>query len=222
LATDHGPGAEQGSDPRIAIREGVAKLGQRLDERQLGQLVTLLGELGRWNRRFNLTAIRDPAETVAGHVLDSLSVRPYLHGPRIIDVGTGAGFPGLPLAVVEPDMHFTLLDSVGKKIRFVDHAIGMLGLANAKAVNARAEDYAPGIRFDTVIARALAAIPRLVRLAGHLVEEGGQFLALKGKYPAEELEAIQSLPEWEYSVIKLSVPGLEAHERHVIQLKRTT
>ena len=203
------------------IAEGAAALGCELSAGQAGQLARLLGELERWNRRINLTAVRDPDAMVAAHVLDSLAVRPFLRGPRVLDIGTGAGFPGLPLAVVEPDLQFTLLDSVGKKIRFVEHAIREIGLANAKAVTARAEDYAPGSRFDTVIARALAALPRLVGLAGHLVGEDGQLLALKGKNPAEELEAIQSLPGWGYSVTELRVPGLEAHERHVVQLERT-
>jgi len=204
------------------IAEGAAALGPELLAGQAERLARLLTELERWNRRINLTAVRDPADMVALHVLDSLAVRPYLRGPRVLDIGTGAGFPGLPLAVVEPDMQFTLLDSVGKKIRFVEHAILALNLTNARAVTARVEDYAPGSRFDTVIARALAAVPRLVDLAGHLVGEDGQLLAQKGKYPAEELEAIQSLPGWEYSVTELRVPGLEAHERHLIQLQRTT
>jgi len=204
------------------IAEGAAALGPELLAGQAERLARLLMELERWNRRINLTAVRDPADMVALHVLDSLAVRPYLRGPRVLDIGTGAGFPGLPLAVVEPDMQFTLLDSVGKKIRFVEHAILALNLTNARAVTARVEDYAPGSRFDTVIARALAAVPRLVDLAGHLVGEDGQLLAQKGKYPAEELEAIQSLPGWEYSVTELRVPGLEAHERHLIQLQRTT
>jgi 16S rRNA (guanine527-N7)-methyltransferase len=158
---------------------------------------------------------------VSAHVLDSLAIRPFIEGQSVIDVGTGAGFPGLPLAIVEPEIDFELLDSNGKKISFVNHIIGQLRLSNAKAVKARAEDYAPGKRFDTVIARALASTAKLLQLAGHLVREDGVLLALKGKHPAAELEAIEHLPGWTYSVTELTVPGLESHARHVIQLRRT-
>ena len=182
------------------------------------RLATLLEELGRWNRRINLTAIRDPRAMVSGHVLDSLAVRPLLHGERVVDIGTGAGFPGLPLAIVEADREFLLLDSNAKKLSFVRHIIGRLGLKNAGAVKARAEDYAPGERFDTVIARALASMTRLTELGGHLVGEDGVLLALKGKLPAEELNDLPEL--WEYSVTKLKVPGLEDHARHVIALRQ--
>lgn len=203
------------------ITAGAVTLGHQLADADAGRLATLLTELERWNQRINLTAIRDIDEMVPAHILDSLAVRPYVRGPRVIDIGTGAGFPGLPLAIVEPDIEFVLLDSVGKKIRFVEHMIGELGLDNVEAVKARAEDYAPGNRFDTVIARALATVPRLVELSSHLVGEDGQLLALKGKYPAEELEAMKSHPEWDYEVTELRVPGLEAHARHVVTLQRT-
>ena len=202
------------------IAEGAAALGCELSAGQAGQLARLLGELERWNRRINLTAIRDLDEMVSGHILDSLAVRPMLRGRAILDIGTGAGFPGLPLAIVEPARRFVLLDSNGKKISFVREMIGALGLGNADPVKARAEDYAPGSRFDTVIARALASLPDLVGLSSHLVADDGQLLALKGKYPAEELEAIRSLPDWEYSVMPVDVPGRKAHARHVVRLER--
>jgi 16S rRNA (guanine527-N7)-methyltransferase len=203
-----------------AIARGAEKLTLELPPGAPGKLSLLLCELARWNRRINLTAIVDPDEMVSAHVLDSLSVRPLLEGPRIIDVGTGAGFPGLPLAIVAPDLSFELLDSNGRKISFVRHMIGELGLANVIAVNARAKDYAPGKRFDTVIARALASLAGLLKLAGHLVEEDGVLLALKGKHPAAELDAIKNVPGWESSVTELTVPGLAAHARHVVSLRR--
>ena len=203
------------------IEKGVADLGQALDSRTCARLEVLLKELERWNRRINLTAIREIGEMVSGHRLDSLAVRPALRGRAVLDIGTGAGFPGLPLAIAEPETEFVLLDSNGKKISFVNHIIAELGLSNVETVKARAEDYAPGKRFDTVIARALATVPRLVALAAHLVGEDGQLLALKGKYPAEELESITTLAQWEVTVMPLAVPGLGAHARHVVSLQRT-
>jgi len=151
---------------------------------------------------------------ITGHLLDSLSVRPHLHGNSVLDVGTGAGFPGLPLAIAEPARQFTLVDSNNKKVAFVEHVSGLLGLSNVSTVKARTENFAPGKRFDTVIARAVAALPRLIEIAGHHVREDGVFVALKGRYPAEELEEV---PEpWDYKVIELKVPGLEAGSRHAV------
>lgn len=205
-----------------AISDGAQTLAPSRDQApsaaSVEQLATLIEELERWGRRINLTAIRDRRASVSGHVLDSLAVRPYLHGRRVVDIGTGAGFPGLPLAIVEPAREFLLLDSNGKKVGFVQHIIGRLGLKNATALKARAEDYAPGERFDTVIARALASIARLTELGGHLVGEDGVLLALKGKLPAEELKDLPDL--WEYSVTELKVPGLEDRARHVILLRQ--
>ncbi len=182
------------------------------------QFDALLDELERWNRKVNLTAIRDRDEMVTAHIVDSLVARPLLEGETILDVGTGPGFPGLPLAIVEPDREFTLLDSNNKKIMFVQHVAGLLGLSNVRAVKGRGEDYAPGHRFDTVIARALAALPRLVEIAGHHVREDGVFVALKGRYPTEELEELTA--PWSYEVEELDVPGLESGSRHAVLLRR--
>ncbi len=179
----------------------------------------LLDELERWNQRMNLTAIRDRRQMVTAHLLDSLVVRPLLAGRGVLDVGTGAGFPGLPLAIAEPDRQFTLLDSNRKKILFVEHAAGNLELTNVDAVHDRAEHYAPGRRFDTVIARALASLPRLVEMAGHHVREGGVLLALKGRYPTEELKDMQDQP-WRAEVVALDVPGLDPGSRHAVLLRK--
>lgn len=209
------------SDQLVAsITVGLDNLRQDLPDGAVTKLVRALTELERWNRRVNLTAIRDLETMVSGHILDSLVVRPLLEGRRVIDVGTGAGFPGLPLAIAEPQIEFGLLDSNGKKISFVRHVIGELGLSNATAIRARAEDYAPAERFDTVIARALASIPKLLQLAGHLIREEGVLLALKGKHPAAELESIEEIPGWKYVVTDVTVPGLETHARHVVCLRR--
>ncbi len=191
------------------IESAILQLDQAFPDGAALKFAGLLDELEKWNRRVNLTAIRERQEMVTAHILDSLVARPLLEGSTILDVGTGAGFPGLPLAIAEPERHFTLLDSNNKKIMFVQHAAGLLGLDNVTAVKGRAEDYAPGQRFDTVIARALAALPRLVEIAGHHVGEDGVFVALKGRYPAEELEQM-----------KLRVPGLEPGSRHAVLLRR--
>jgi 16S rRNA (guanine527-N7)-methyltransferase len=140
-----------------------------------------------------------------------------LQGRRILDVGTGAGFPGLPLAICEPDRDFVLLDSNNRKIMFVQHVAALLGLSNVAACKARAEDYAPAERFDTVIARALGPLARLVEMAGHHVGEDGVFVALKGRYPAEELEELPK--RWIGVVQELAVPGLESGSRHAVTLR---
>ena len=200
------------------MKQLITQLDQVFSDDAPEKYRVLLDELQRWNKKVNLTAIRDRDEMVTAHLLDSLVARPLLHGVRILDVGTGGGFPGLPLAIAEPDREFDLVDSNNKKIMFVQHMIGLLGLDNVKAVKARTEDYAPGYRFDTVIARAVATVPRLLELAGHHVGEDGVFVALKGRYPAEELE---SSPEhWAYEVTELNVPGLADGSRHAVLLRR--
>lgn len=207
-----------------AIDSGVAALDQTLPPGAIEKLVHLVTELERWNARVNLTSIRDSAAMVSAHVLDSLAVRPWLAGLRIIDIGTGPGFPGLPLAIAEPRLFIELLDSSGKKIAFVKHMIGELRIANASAVKARAEHYAPASRFDTVVARAFAAIPEIIELAGHLVGENGVLVALKGKYPQDELRQLEDMKNlsdlWDYHVTELTVPGIESHARHLVALWR--
>jgi 16S rRNA (guanine527-N7)-methyltransferase len=203
---------------RTAIQTALATLGQTYPAATADKMATLLEELVRWNQRVNLTAIRGPAEMITGHILDSLSARSLIRGSSILDVGTGGGFPGLPLAIVEPEKSFTLIDSNNKKVRFVEHAAGLLGLGNVTVVKVRSEDFAPGNRFDTVIARAVAALPRLVAIAGHHVGEGGVILALKGRYPGEELE--QMPDTWQSNVTELEVPGLEAGSRHAVLIEK--
>tara|TARA_R110002096_G_scaffold17196_3_gene59457 strand:- start:1680 stop:2300 length:621 start_codon:yes stop_codon:yes gene_type:complete len=200
------------------IQKAIASLQRSFPPETAEKLALLLAELEKWNRKVNLTAVRDSDEMITAHLLDSLVAAPLLEGTTVLDVGTGPGFPGLPLAIVEPERHFTLLDSNRKKIMFVQHAAGLLGLDNVLAVQARGEDYAPGHGFDTVIARALAAIPKLVAIAGHHVREDGVFVALKGRYPAAELEQLAS--PWSHAVTELHVPGLDEGSRHAVLLRR--
>lgn len=203
---------------RATLVAGTRELGLAPDEAQLDRLLALVALVGEWNAKFNLTAIRDPLDMVRKHLLDSLTVQPWIRGPFVADVGTGAGFPGLPLAIVNPGLRFTLIDSTQKKIRFVEHAAKELGLDNVTAVAVRAESYVPAQRAQTVVSRALAAVPLFVEQAGHLCAKQGRLLAMKGRDPADELV---KLPRgWRAtSVGKLRVPGLP-DERHLVILER--
>jgi len=201
------------------LLDGARALALDLDEAQLARLVAHLDLLDEWNARINLTAIRDRPAQLTKHLLDSLTVQPFLRGTRIADVGSGAGFPGIPLAIVEPGRHFALVESTGKKCRFLEHVREALGLANVEVVQARAEDYRPEVRFDTVIARAVGPIAGLVKAAGHLVVGGGRLLAMKGRYPEDEVAA--RLNGWKVAAVhRLAVPGL-AEERHLVELCRS-
>lgn len=197
---------------------GAQELGIALDGVQAAALMRLVAELADWNKRFNLTAIREPADMVDKHLLDSLSVQPHLHGRRVADIGTGAGFPGLPLAIVNPGRSFTLIEATGKKVVFVRHAIEALGLGNAEVVQARAETWRPRAPFDCVISRALGKLADFVRVAGHLCARDGRMLAMKGRHPAAEIDALPA--GWRLrGVHELRVPGLAA-ARCVVELGR--
>jgi 16S rRNA (guanine527-N7)-methyltransferase len=196
--------------------EGAAALGVALDARQAAQLLKLLGELLLWNRRFNLTAITAPERIVPAHLLDSLAALPELHGSRIADVGTGAGFPGLPLALACPQRHFTLIDATAKKIRFVTHAARLLGLTNVTALKARVETLRPELPFDTVVARAFAALPELLADVARLTGPATRVVALKGRYPEAELAGLPA--GWRLLAARaVQIPGLNA-ERHILTL----
>jgi 16S rRNA (guanine527-N7)-methyltransferase len=180
-------------------------------------LTLYLGELAKWNKAYNLTAVRDPQQMVVRHIFDSLTAAPLLRGTRILDAGTGAGLPGIPLALCYPDRQFTLLDSNGKKIRFVQHVAGELGLKNIQPVQVRVESYECEERFDTVISRAFTALADFVSNSGHLLKPAGCLLAMKGKLPQAELRALP--PGWHAANIEsVNVPGLDA-ERHIIVLE---
>jgi 16S rRNA (guanine527-N7)-methyltransferase len=183
----------------------------------IAQLAGYLRELDKWNKTYNLTAVRDPVDMVARHVLDALSVQPYLHGTRVLDVGTGAGLPGIPLALANPDKHFTLLDSNGKKVRFVQHMIGELGIGNAMPVQARVESWDAASNFDTIVSRAFSSLADFINSSGHLLAPGGCLLAMKGKLPQDEIKALPSGWRVTDSYV-LAVPGLDA-ERHALVLQ---
>jgi 16S rRNA (guanine527-N7)-methyltransferase len=201
------------------LLDGARALALDLDEAQLAKLVAHLDLLDDWNTRMNLTAIRDRPSQLTKHLLDSLTVLPYLQGERIADVGSGAGFPGIPLAIVQPHRHFSLIESTGKKCRFLEHVRDALELKNVEVVQSRAESYKPEVRFDTVLARAVGPVADLVKVAGPLVVGGGRLLAMKGRYPQDELEA--KLNGWKVaSVHPLTVPGL-GEERHLVELVRS-
>jgi 16S rRNA (guanine527-N7)-methyltransferase len=198
------------------LRGLARQLGVELDAEMAGKLLRLLDELVQWNRAFNLTGIGTREAMVATHLLDSLAASGDLAGARIADLGTGAGFPGLPLAIAHPQRRFTLIDATAKKVRFVAHAARALGLANVEALHARAESMAPAEPFDTILARAVAPLPKLVALAGALTRPGTRLLALKGKRPTAELAALPS--GWELAGVReLRVPGLDA-ERCLVTL----
>ena len=200
----------------MTLAAAARELGVELDDEQLRALTAHLDLLDEWNARMNLTAIRDRPSQLTKHVLDSLSVRPFLRGARIADVGSGAGFPGIPLAVVEPARRFVLIESTGKKCRFLEHVRDTLGLTNVEVAQARAEAYEPAARFDTVIARAVGQLADLVKNAGGLVAGGGRLLAMKGRYPTDELA--KGFSGWKVvAVHKLHVPGLD-EERHLVEL----
>ena len=200
------------------LQSSAAELGVTLSEEQARRLIDLLNALDDWNQRMNLTAIRDRPQQIVKHVLDSLSIQRYLRGARIADIGTGAGFPGLPLALVNPDKRFTLVDATAKKLRFVEHAAQMMGLNNVVVVHARAESWRPKERFDCVVARAVGPLDRLVGYAGQHLASGGRLLAMKGKLPTEELKAVPT--GWKVAgAHRLIVPGLD-EERHLVEICR--
>ena len=202
--------------PRLTA--GLRELGLTLAPAQIGALAALLAELADWNTRINLTAITDPAEAVDKHLLDSLAILPHLKGLAIADVGSGAGFPGLPLAIADPDRRFCLIESTGKKAGFLRHVVARLELPNVEVVAERAEAFRPPAPFDSVIARALGSLADFIRVAGHLATRDGRLLAMKGRVPEEELKAIPR--GWKaLAVHPVAVPGLDA-ERCLVELAR--
>ena len=209
-----------GAPARLAA--AAAQLGVPLDETQVSQLLRLSSELLRWNQAYNLTAITDPGEVLTHHLLDSLSAHPDLAGENIADVGTGAGFPGLPLAIVNPARRFTLMDAVDKKLRFIAHAARELGLQNVTTRHGRVEDARPGQPFDTVITRAFAPLPRMLELVSPLCGTATTVLAMVGRWPVRDAQGGGTGAPAGWRMLRerrVEVPGLDA-ERHVLSLSR--
>ncbi|MEJ2766794.1 16S rRNA (guanine(527)-N(7))-methyltransferase RsmG [Photobacterium sp. MCCC 1A19761] len=194
----------------------IAQTDLQVTDRQLDQLVGYVALLHKWNKAYNLTSVRDPHEMLVKHIMDSIVVSPHLVGERFIDVGTGPGLPGIPLAIMNPDKDFTLLDSLGKRIRFIRQVLHELEIANVTPVQSRVEEFQPEQGFDAVLSRAFASMSDMVSWCHHLPAAHGCFIALKGQFNQQE---VTDLPEWcsVTEVKSLQVPELEG-ERHLVIL----
>lgn len=204
---------------RRQLDDGLARMGIDLDESQRERLLQYVALLEKWNKVYNLTAVREPDRMVDLHLLDSLSILPHLAGlASMIDVGTGGGLPGIPLAVANPTLRVTMLDSISKKTAFVRQTIGELRLKNADVITSRVEDFVPDSLFDAVISRAFAELKDFVDSAGRLCADEGVLLAMKGVHPHDE---IGRLPVGYVvaAVVALNVPGVES-QRHLVVIKK--
>lgn len=197
------------------LQDGVLQMdGLDLGPAQQQMLIEYLVQLEHWNKAYNLTAVNDLEEMVTRHLLDSLSVVPFIEGGLLLDAGTGAGLPGVPLAVARPGLQVTLLDSSGKRVRFLNHVRRQLGLENVHPVQERLESFEPAQPFGTIISRAFSDLVTFALAARHLAAPPARLLAMKGRYPEREL---QDVPEWLHidSIEKLTVPGLQ-EDRHLV------
>ncbi|KUI96708.1 16S rRNA (guanine(527)-N(7))-methyltransferase RsmG [Vibrio sp. MEBiC08052] len=197
----------------------IAQTDLTVSEHQMMLLLGYVERLNKWNKAYNLTSVRDPEDMLVKHIMDSIVVSPHLPGNHFIDVGTGPGLPGIPLAIMNPDKRFILLDSLGKRIRFIKQVIYELNIHNVTPVQSRVEDFQPEDKFDGVLSRAFASMVDMVNWCHHLPKaDGGVFLALKGQIPHDEIDM---LPEWCFvtDIQSLAVPELEG-ERHLVILSR--
>ncbi|TCP12995.1 16S rRNA m(7)G-527 methyltransferase [Crenobacter luteus] len=202
---------------RSDFAAGVAALGLSLSDSQLEQLGAYLALLAKWNQTYNLTAVRDTDRMVSYHLLDSLSLVPHLAGgTRLLDVGSGGGMPGIPAAIARPDLKVVLLDANHKKTTFLRQAVIELKLPNVEVVTERVEAYRPEEKFDRLTSRAFAELAEFVKLTPHLLAEGGQYVAMKGVYPYEEIAQLPATVRVA-EVLPVTVPGLDA-ERHLVRM----
>jgi 16S rRNA (guanine527-N7)-methyltransferase len=197
------------------LADGIDLLGLRVDTVTQQKLLEYLALLEKWNKVHNLTAVRDPEEMVTLHLLDSLSVLPHIGTGRLLDVGSGAGLPGVVLALTRPDLRVTTMDSSHKKASFMRQAKAVMGLDNLEVVCGRVEEFKPAHKFEMIISRAFSEIAEFLRLTRHLLADDGVWLAMKGVYPHDELSQVEKVSA---EVIELNVPGLEAR-RHLVFLK---
>lgn len=199
----------------------IAKTDLSISDQQIDKLVAYVELLAKWNKAYNLTSVRDPKDMVVKHIMDSIVVSPHLQpltavNNQFIDVGTGPGLPGVPLAIVNPDLQFTLLDSLGKRVRFLTHVKHELGLDNIEPVQSRVEEFEG--QYAGVLSRAFASISDMVNWSKHLVADQGRFLALKGQHDQEEIAALPDFVKVE-EVISLQVPKLDA-DRHLVVVEK--
>lgn len=199
------------------LAAGIAALGLDLPPDGGARLLAYLALLDKWNRVYNLTAVREPERMVSHHLLDSLAAVPHFAGPAVLDVGSGGGLPGIPLAIARPDLRVTLIDSIAKKTAFLQQAKAELGLGNLTVVTGRVEDFRPETGFDVITSRAFSDLKEFVNLTRHLLNPGGRWLAMKGLYPNEELALLPGNVKVSADHA-LVVPGLDA-SRHVIVLE---
>jgi 16S rRNA (guanine527-N7)-methyltransferase len=196
------------------LQNGLEQLGL---EMAINPLMTYLLLLQKWNKAYNLTAIRDLDAMITRHLLDSLAILPWIKGKRVLDIGSGAGFPGIPLALANPDLELVLLDSNGKKTRFLEEIKRTLQLNNVEIVQSRVENYHPSFDFDTLTSRAFSELAQMIKWTQHLISKNGIWLAMKGRIPETELSSIH-LP---YQVNPYTVPGLDG-ERCCIIIENAT
>ena len=201
---------------RDLLVEGLHRMSLNLSDQMIDQLMAYLNLIEKWNRVYNLTAIRERDEMVKLHFLDSLSILNYVEMEHVLDVGSGAGFPGIVLAITKPELKVTVMDSVNKKTTFMQQVKSELSLTNLNVVNARVEDYQPTILFDGVITRAFSSIQNMLLMTQHTLKKNGAWLAMKSKDVKEELEA---LDQNQYTLIPLEVPFINA-ERYLVKLKK--
>ena len=202
------------------LKRGLIALGLTLAPDTQEKLLDYIALIEKWNRVYNLTAIREPERMVSHHLLDSLAVAPHLHAKRLLDVGSGAGLPGIPLALANPDMQVTLLDSNHKKAAFLNQAVMELKLKNAEVCAERVESWQTERRFDVIISRAFSDMGEFVRITRHLLAPGGLFAAMKGLHPYEEIEKL--LPDFNVrQILPLAVPGLDG-ARHLVLIGQDT